>query len=113
MLAACPRGVGNDDFMEKIAPFKSPQEVLNSDQFTLDGYKLGYQRILRLARWGSGGKMFIVTQMDKNTARKLFFKPFDSLENAITEAKKMTTDNPHIAVLPDGILTVPIPKVEK
>ena len=110
LVASCEKGIGSDEFTERIAHFHTPQDVLNSREFTLKNYKLGYQRILRLARWAKDGKLFIVTDMNTEIVKKLFFHPFNSINDAIKEAKKLTNPNPHIIVIPDGILTVPLQK---
>ncbi len=107
LVAGCQRGVGNDEFVEKFERFRSPADVLRSRDFTLEAYQLGYQRILRLARWSKDGRLFIVTNMDRQVAQKLFFRPFVSISEALAEARRITRPQPHVIVIPDGILTVP------
>ncbi len=107
LVASCHDGVGNKDFLENVSRFKSPDDVLKSPEFSFEKYKLGYQRILRLARWGANGNLWIVTNMNKDEAEKLFFKPFDNLNKAIELALSIKGKNARILIIPNGILTVP------
>jgi len=107
LLASCHEGIGNADFVANVSRFKSPNDVLQSKEFTLENYKLGYQRMLRLARWGANGNLWIVSNMRDDEARMVFFRPFKKLDQAIEEALSIKGKDARIVLIPNGILTVP------
>lgn len=107
LVASCHDGLGNKEFLENIKRFKSPSDVLNSKEFTVDNYKLGNQRIMRLARWSSNGNLWLVSNMEPDEAKTFFFRPFSNLNDAVEKALSIKGNDAKILVVPNGILTVP------
>ncbi|MBN2542390.1 nickel-dependent lactate racemase [bacterium] len=109
LVCSAHKGIGNNELYADISKFTSPVTCLEAINInSMNNYKLGLQRIHRLASWGLNDRLWIVTNCDHEEAAKLFFHPFDDLNNALDKALSIKGKEARILVLPQGNLTFPL-----
>jgi len=107
VVGACPEGVGSDYFIKSAERYRTPQMVLenadNDDSF-------GMHKLVKTARQLQHFQIFYVTSLDAEIVSKVYFKAFNSIEAALTEAFKIKGERAQVAILEDAGYSVPIVK---
>ncbi|MGQ9587287.1 MAG: nickel-dependent lactate racemase [Thermoplasmata archaeon] len=104
LVSACRKGVGPPTFLNLLGSASSPKEVL--DKIAL-GYKLGYHKAAKMAEIGLKCKMFAVTKLDPDTAKKAHLTPVNSLQEAIDMSIRQLGPGAKVTFIMDAVITVP------
>lgn len=106
LVSSCRHGIGDRGYFELLASSADPTEA---QRRIAEHYVLGYHKANRLAAAAGRINIFSVTHLPNATARAAFFQPFADLQTALDAAVARTGATPgiHVAVLPDGCVTVP------
>ena len=107
LVSACRDGVGPPNFLNLLASASTPKEALEK---IAQGYKLGYHKAAKMAEIGLRSKMYAVTKLDPEIARKAHFTPVKSVQEAVDMAIRELGDNSKVTFIMDAVITVP--KVE-
>lgn len=105
LVASCPEHYGSATFERWICNAVSPEKIIEdiARKFELGGHKAAAIALaLRKAR------VFVVSDMDEDVARSLFFEPMDSIEGALQEAVAQCGEDARILVMPMGGSTLPV-----
>lgn len=109
LLARCPDGLGEGLFMQWMHEASSPHDVL--ERFQREGFILGAHKAFLLARSLDKFKTFLVSDLDEETTRDLFFVPSPTAQAAVDEAVEQCRNagilNPSVIVVPQGIGILP------
>ncbi|MDD2889693.1 MAG: general glycosylation pathway protein, partial [bacterium] len=92
-------------FFEILASCKTPELVFEK---LSKGYKLGYHKAVKLVELLRVAEIWGVTDLDANTLKSLFIKPFSSLQEAVDKAIGKKGENAKVLFLMDGSVTVPV-----
>ncbi len=104
LVSACRTGVGPDTFLNLLASANSPKDVLDKLNHT---YKLGYHKAAKMAEIGLKGKMFAVTTLDPDIARKAHMVPMGSVQEAVDMAIRELGPRSRVTFMMDAVITVP------
>ncbi len=105
MTARCNEGFGDPVFEQWINQASTPDDLENRvhKEFVLGGHKC-----LFIASAVKNARIFTVSDMKQTDVRKLFFEPFNSLQEAIDAAIAAKGKEAGILVMPWAGLTVPL-----
>jgi len=106
-LSQCRMGIGDEAFYDLMSSCKTAPEVIEKIK---QEYKLGYHKACKMAEINLWAETWGVTEMDGEKLRAVHIKPFDTLEEALSQALKEKGEDATITVLPLGSLTVPLIK---
>ena len=104
LVSKCRTGIGPATFYDLMSRCSSPQEVMTTIERE---YKLGYHKAAKLAEIGLWAEIWAVTDLDPETLRKIFIRPFSDLQTAINAALAAKGPAARVLFLMDGSITVP------
>jgi nickel-dependent lactate racemase len=107
LVSACRTGVGADTFLKLLASAATPGEAL--DKISRE-FKLGYHKAAKMAEIGLKVKMFAVTKLEPDIARKAHMVPKTNLQEAVDAALSELGPGSKVTFIMDAVITVP--KVE-
>lgn len=104
LLAECKEGLGEATFEEWMVKAKSPCDPIDwiQKEFVLGAHKAAVVCMV-LKRV----KVYLVSKMDPNVVKDIFFIPADSAQNALDMAIKEYGNNAKVLVLPYANSTLP------
>lgn len=104
LISACRTGIGPDTFLNLLASAATPKDALEKISHT---YKLGYHKAAKMAEIGLRCKVFAVTKLDPDIARKAHLVPVASAQEAIDMAIKELGPSSKVTFIMDAVITVP------
>jgi len=104
LVSACRDGVGPPNFLNLLGSASTPEEALDK---IAQGYKLGYHKAAKMAEIGLKCKMYAVTRLDPNIARKAHLTPVNSVQEAIDMAIRELGPKSKVTFIMDAVITVP------
>jgi nickel-dependent lactate racemase len=107
VMGACLEGIGSDYFMKSAEKYPTPQMALASAD-TDDSF--GMHKLIKTARQLQHFHIFYVTAIDVDIVNKVYFRAFNDIEAALSEAFKIMGDQAQVAILEDAGYSVPIAK---
>ncbi|HIH00859.1 TPA: nickel-dependent lactate racemase [Thermoplasmata archaeon] len=107
LVSACRTGVGADTFLKLLGSAATPREALEKIS---KEFKLGYHKAAKMAEIGLKIRMFAVTKLDPEIARRAHMTPMPSLQVAVDKALKELGPEAKVTFIMDAVITVP--KVE-
>ncbi|MDD5528578.1 MAG: nickel-dependent lactate racemase [bacterium] len=105
LVSKCREGIGDKAFFEILASCKTPELVFEK---LSKGYKLGYHKAAKIVELLRIAEIWAVTDLDENTLKSVFIKPFSSLQEAVDKAIEKKDENAKVLFLMDGSITVPV-----
>lgn len=105
LVAECGGGIGQSTFWDLLTSSSDPEEVLNEIE---KGYVLGYHKAAKIAGLSRRASIFMVSSMDKEELRNGRIEGFSDLDAAMERAFIKVGRDPHILLIPDGTVTVPM-----
>ena len=104
LVASCEEGIGQSTFWELLTSSKESDRVLETIE---KGYKLGYHKAARIAQLARSSKIYLVSDLEPSEVEKGFMIGYHSLSEALGKAMEYRGNDAHVAVIPDGCVTVP------
>lgn len=105
LVAKCRHGVGEESFANLLSSADSPADALSK----IDGkYELGYHKAAKMAEIGLWAETWAVTDLDPALLKRIFIRPFDSLQAALDAALEAKGGDAKVLFLMDSGLTVPL-----
>jgi nickel-dependent lactate racemase len=104
LVSACRDGVGPPNFLNLLATASTPREVL--DKISHE-YKLGYHKAAKMAEIGLKCKMFAVTKLDPEVAKKALLTPVKSVQEAVDRSLRELGPKAKVTFIMDAVITVP------
>lgn len=103
LVAQCKEGFGEKVFEQWIKDAQSPEELIDKlrKEFVLGGHKAA-----AIGQVVKNNSVFIVTDLKDEDAKKVFFKPYKTLQSALDAAIKQSK-NPKILIIPQGSSILP------
>lgn len=105
LLAECREGSGSAVFDETVNRFDSLQAI--EDSVRAD-FQIGRHKAYAVTRLMKKADFYIVSSLDDAYARKAFFTPFHSVQEALAQADKKMGKDAKIILMPHGSYTVPV-----
>lgn len=104
LVGSCKEGLGEHVFEEWMLSAKEPQELIArvKKQFQLGGHKAA-----AIAMVLEHAEIYLVSELPAEFVRKLFFEPFETVQDAFDKAYKKHGEKATILVMPYGGSTLP------
>jgi nickel-dependent lactate racemase len=107
ILGECEEGVGDSLYLEWMKKYKTPERIEAEVRahFVVGGHKAyAVTRLMKKAQF------ILVSGLDPDLARTLLFTPAKDMQEALQMAFAKLGSHPRVLLMPQGSLTVPIPK---
>ncbi|RKX19900.1 MAG: nickel-dependent lactate racemase [Candidatus Zixiibacteriota bacterium] len=104
VMGACKEGVGSEYFMKLVEFYPTPKEVLEKG---INDNSFGIHKLIKTARQLKCFKIYYVTMLEGYLVRKVYFKSFNDVNDALKSALSEIGDNVELAFLEDAGYTVP------
>jgi lactate racemase len=108
LVAPCPEGKGPDSFIELLASAGSPEEALKKLEA---GYRTGYHKSAKIAELLGRAQIWAVTDLPPATIASIFWRPFDTVSEALSEACRIKGEGARIVIILDSGYVVPSIKI--
>jgi nickel-dependent lactate racemase len=105
MVSKCRTGVGDEAFLELLASCATPQETLAKIE---EDYKLGWHKAGKMAEIAVKGEMWGVTDLDGETLKKAFIKPYKNLQQAFDDALAAKGPDARVLIMMNGSMSIPM-----
>jgi nickel-dependent lactate racemase len=105
LVSKCRDGIGDKAFFDLLASSSNAKEVLTTIEM---GYKLGYHKAARIVEASKKGEIWVVSDLDDESIKKAFMRPFPSVQEAVDAAISQKGDDAKVLFLMDGSITVPL-----
>jgi len=104
-VSACREGIGSTFYrrLGEIYPDQSGWLALAGQP-----YEMGLHKLVRTARMRAQGELWLVSDIDDDTARRFWYEPKESVQAAVDEAVARAGQKPHLLIVDDAALTVPV-----
>lgn len=103
LMGECIEEFGNSNFKKWLIKYNSPEEILVNIN---KNFQLGGHKAAAIAKILMNNEIYLVSSMDKIIVKKAFMKPFENVQDAYNEAKKVT-NNGEVIIMPYGGSTLP------
>ena len=107
LLASCAEGLGEEVFERWIMASETPEKMIQDIQ---SNFELGGHKAAAIALVREKAKIFIVSDLDKTIAEKIFMESFNSMEEALKHAFELVGSDAQVVLMPYGGSTLPILK---
>lgn len=107
LLAECREGSGSPIFDQTVNDFHSIQAIEDSVRHD---FQIGRHKAYAVTRLMKKADFYLMSSLDDDYARKVFFTPVHSLEEALKLAEAKLGNDAEILLMPHGSYTVPILK---
>ena len=105
LVSQCTEGIGARTFVDFLSGLDHPHDALNEIERE---FKLGYQKVAKIASLSEKAEMWAVTDLDDNTLKSIFIRPFHNLQDAVDKAIEKKGKKAKFVFLMDGGNTIPI-----
>ncbi len=104
LLASCTEGYGEEVFENWINESTSPDDLIKRIK---NNFQLGGHKAAAIALVERKAKIFIVSDMPREAALKLYMEPFDSMQDALKRAYSELGQDASVILMPHGGSTLP------
>jgi len=105
LTAACPGGIGKNEFFTLLSSCKTPEEVFVRIR---NSYKLGYHKAAKLADFLAEYQLWMVTDIPAEQLEKISVRKFNSVTAALQEAVKQKGSEAKVLINQDAGIFVPV-----
>lgn len=104
LVGACKEGLGEKTFDEWIVDAERPEDLITRIQ---KEFKLGGHKAAAIAMVMAKAEVFLVSEMQPDFVRSIFFEPYEKLQAAFDAAIEKHGDEASVIVMPYGGSTLP------
>lgn len=104
LVGSCKEGLGNKTFEEWMTTAQSPDDLVERIQ---KDFKLGGHKAAAIAMVMQHADIYLVSDMDPEFVKSLFFTPFSTLEDAYAAAVEKMGAHASVLAMPYGGSTLP------
>lgn len=105
VVSKCRLGIGEEAFLSMLSSYDTPEDVI---QKMKTDYVLGYHKVVKMAEINLWAKVWAVTDLDPDVLKKIFIKPYGSVQEAVDNAIKIKGKDSKVLFLLDSSVTVPV-----
>lgn len=105
IVSKCRLGIGEEAFLSMLSSYDTPEDVIQNMK---TDYILGYHKVVKMAEINLWAKVWAVTDLDPDVLKKIFIKPYGSIQEAVDNAIKLKGKDTKVIFLLDGSVTIPV-----
>ena len=99
LIAQCPEGLGNDVYEEWLNTTSTPQEAIEKLN---KGFIQGGHKAALIGKMALEFELYLVSDLPDEVARKSYFNPVSSVQEAFDDATDLHGTNSRVVVVPYG-----------
>lgn len=107
ILGECVEGVGDDLYLDWMKKYKTPEKI---EAEIRANFVVGGHKAYAVTRLMKKAQFILLSGLGPELSRTLLFTPAKNMKEALQMAYAKLGPNPRILLMPQGSLTVPIPK---
>lgn len=104
LAGACREGLGNPRFEEWMTEAERPEDLITRIR---EHFELGGHKAAAIAMIMQRANIKLVSEMDPELVRSIFFEPYDDLQAAFDDALREQGPDAKVIVMPHGGSTLP------
>jgi lactate racemase len=105
ILGECCEGSGSALYEQTMRECTTAERVAERLR---DSFQIGAHKAYAVTRLMKKARFILVSALDPNLARTLLFTPAEDMDEALKQAFEIVGPSPHIVLMPQGSLTVPL-----
>ncbi|MBC8313190.1 MAG: nickel-dependent lactate racemase [Candidatus Cloacimonetes bacterium] len=105
LVSSCRSGIGEEAFIKLLSSCDTPEDVVSEIK---SNYVLGYHKAGKMAEVNLRAKVWAVTELNQEILKKIFIKPYKSIQKAVDDAIKVKGNDSKMIVLLDGSVIIPM-----
>lgn len=105
LVSACAEGSGSRSYEAFMEGISSVEEAL--ERFAQQPFRVGPHKAYLIARDMSKAQVYLVSELDANLARRLLFRPAESVQSAVDAVLPSLSPQARVAIFPKAASTVP------
>ncbi len=105
LVGSCAEGMGEEVFERWMREAGNPADMVERIQ---KRFELGGHKAAAIAMVQQKATVYIVAELDDNTLKSMFFKPFKTIASAFEDAVKIKGKDAGIIIIPYGGSTLPV-----
>lgn len=105
LIGACNEGLGNRTFEEWMTGHKKPGDMVEHIQ---KDFRLGGHKAAAIAQVMEKADVYLVSEMDHELAKHMFFMPYDSAQEALDDALERMGSDAKVYVMAHGGSVLPV-----
>lgn len=110
LAASCREGLGEEVFERWMTRSKSPEEMVTKIQ---EHFELGGHKAAAIGMVMGRAAVYLVSDMEEDFVRSLFFTPFKSVQEAFDAAMNKMGSGADVICMPYGGSTLPVPEAAR
>jgi len=107
LVAACYDGIGPEDYAGMLQSAESPEELSAKFEEIKVHYQLGWHKVGAIPPFLADREIWMVTEIDNDNLDRMFFRGFDSIQEAIDAAIEKKGDSSNILIVKDSGMVCP------
>ena len=107
LVAACYDGIGPEDYAGMLQSAESPEELSAKFEEIKVHYQLGWHKVGAIPPFLADREIWMVTEIDNDNLDRMFFRGFDSIQEAIDAAIERKGDSSNILIVKDSGMVCP------
>ena len=107
ILGECCEGSGSALYEKTMCECRTPEIVAKKLK---DNFQIGAHKAYAVTRLMKKARFILVSTLDPELAKTLLFTPAKDMDEAFRMAAEIVGPSPHIVLMPQGSLTVPLIK---
>lgn len=107
LVGECKEGPGGDLFEEWMTTAEKPRDIVDR---LGKGFRLGGHKAAAIAMVMAYADIYLVSRMEDSLCRKMFFHPYDTVQQAYDEAQRRFCGKGSVLIMPYGGSTLPLMK---
>jgi nickel-dependent lactate racemase len=105
LVGSCKEGLGDDVFGEWMTSAESPSAMIERIQ---RDFQLGGHKAAAIALVLENSEIYLVSEMDPEFVKKIFLKPYSTVQGARSAAFEKLGEDASVLVMPYGGSTLPV-----
>ena len=104
-VSRCREGAGSDFYQRLNVEYPDHAQWLELEH---QPYRMGLHKLVRTARMWRQGDLWVVSDVDEDTARRAWYEPKPSVQQALDDALAKQGREASLLIIDDAALTVPV-----
>ncbi|RLI56728.1 MAG: nickel-dependent lactate racemase [Candidatus Thorarchaeota archaeon] len=110
LVAACPGGIGAEDYAQMMTCADTPEELYQKFQEIKRHYQLGWHKVGSIPPFLAKNQLWMVTKMDSDTVARMHMRGFGTLQEAVDAAREIIGEKADVLLVHDAANVCPVVK---
>lgn len=102
LVAACPRGIGPEDYAQMLQTGDSIEDLAETFERVKQDYQLGWHKVGSIPPFLSNHSLWMVTKIPTDSLERMFVRGFETIQEALDSAIKEKGEDAQILIVQDS-----------